>query len=75
MSGYEYRAKLAEARNDHGEALRLRCLAAGRADLAERVAKINAEHERVGYLTPELGYRRDAVARVLEIHNRSKEPK
>lgn len=65
MSSYEHRAKRAEAINDHGEALRLRCLAAGRKDLAQRVERINAEHERAGYLTHELGYQRDAVANAL----------
>lgn len=75
MSSYEHRAKRAEANNDHGEALRLRCLAAGRRDLAERVAKINAEHERAGYLTPELGFRRDAVAYALDAHKRTQELK
>lgn len=75
MSSYEHRAKRAEANNDHGEALRLRCLAAGRRDLAERVAKINAEHERAGYLTPELGFRRDAVAYALDAYKRTQELK
>ena len=61
----ERQALMLEAINLHGEALQWRCWAAGAPDLAERVGAINRQHERLGTLTPELEFKRQAISAEL----------
>nr|DAL36700.1 MAG TPA_asm: Large polyvalent protein associated domain 29 [Bacteriophage sp.] len=52
--------------NFHGEALAIRCMRAGRDDLAQRVREINRKHNEAGHLTPELAEQRRAIGDALK---------
>lgn len=51
--------------NFHGEALAIRCMRAGRDDLAQQVREIIRKHNEAGHLTPELAEQRRAIAEAL----------
>ena len=52
--------------NFHGEARQTVAKAFGYNDLADRYKKVNAEHEKVGSLTPSLSERRNSIDDELE---------